>query len=591
MLNKTNLRYLREAFKQFYFFAPRRQTLIFILMLLQGMTAGIGLLFIIPLLQLIGFDMGQSVNNGIANAAQQIFAFLNIDIKLENILLSYVIIISIIATLRYRLSVMSSAVQQTYITFLRTRLYNALLNTHWQFIVQNKMSDFNHCLSAQVQAIGHASHLMLTFLNQSVLALIMLALTFLLSWQMTLLAMFFALLLLLVLRPFNRMLYRSGHAELTNYKTIFQMLGEQLGSLKMIKSYASEARHAEQIAQTSLQLETQQLKLTRITAMTQWVFMVASVISFSLFFYVALQLLSIPLATIFLLLVVYSRLLPQISGLQRTYQQLTHKLPAFKDVWDMQRHCEDNREHSAPAQESPLLMREIRLEAVQYCYPNKTRPVFDRLSLTIAKNQTSALVGESGAGKSTLADLIAGLIPPTAGHIYCDDTLLNDQQRLNWRGKIAYVTQEVYLFHDSVRANLSWVAKQSPDDAKLWEALEHAAAAQFVAKLPNGLDTVIGDRGIRLSGGERQRLALARALLAEPQVLILDEATSALDRKNEQHLQKAIDNFHGKLTIIIISHRLSTLEHADKVVLLDNGEIRQFDGMREFRQFYDRHTH
>ncbi len=177
------------------------------------------------------------------------------------------------------------------------------------------------------------------------------------------------------------------------------------------------------------------------------------------------------------------------------------------------------------------------------------------------------MTGPSGAGKSTLADLIAGLLIPTSGTISCDDISLEGEIRSAWRKNIAYITQEVYLFHDTIRHNLSWV-KKDVSDTTIWKMLESAAAAEFVTRLPQGLDTVIGDRGIRLSGGERQRLALARALLSQPQLLILDEATSALDHENERKIQQALEQLQGKLTIIIIAHRKTSIEHVDHLVEL-----------------------
>ncbi len=572
-MNETHTARLWKAFKDFYRFAPKQQSLIFALMLIQGVTAGVGLLFIIPLLQIVGFDVGfsngdGSTSVGLSDTANRAFEALGLEVNLVNVLFSYVLIVSIFASLRYQLTVMSTSVQQGYIGFLRDKLYRSLLHSRWQFIVQNKMSDFTHCLSGQVQSIGHASNLMLSFLSQLLLTLVMVGLAFLLSWKMTLLAVGCAAVLLTLLLPFNRIIYGSGKTQLMSYKLIFQMLTEQLGSLKMIKSYASESYHANQMQQVSEALEAQQVKFSRMTATTQWVYMVGAVIAFSLFFYVAQAVLAIPLATILLLLVFFSRLLPQISGLQRTYQQLLHKVPAFNDVSEMMRACDEAKEPVDPQMPCPILTREIRLEGICYRYPDKVQPVFENLSVQIDKNQTVALVGHSGVGKSTLVDLIAGLLEPDRGTLYCDDIALEGENRLAWRQQVAYVTQEVYLFHDSVRANLSWVSSKPVADDDLWRVLKLTAAEDFVMRLPLGLDTVIGDRGIRLSGGERQRLALARALLAEPQLLILDEATSALDHENEQKIQLALEQLQGKLTILIIAHRETTIAHADKCIEL-----------------------
>ena len=559
---------LWRAFKDFYSFSPAQQSIILTLMLTQGITAGVGLLLIIPLLQLVGFDMGGTGSAGISDAVSQVFELLKVDLTLFNVLLSYVLIVSLIASLRYRLAVMTSQVQQAYISTLRNTLYRSLLHSRWQFIVENKMSDFTHSLSGQVQSIGHASNLMLSILSQLVLTLVMVSLGLLLSWKMTLLAVGFVGILLVLLLPFNRLIYGSGQSQLVSFKSLFQMLTEQLGSIKMIKSYASENYYAQQMKLVSDALEAQQLKFTRINARSQWVYMVGGVGAFSLFFYVGQAVLTIPLSTILLLLVIFSRLLPQVSGLQKTYQQLLYQVPAFNDVSDMLHVCEQAKEPFNPELACPIFNQCIQVQGIGYQHPKKYHPVFEDLSFKIDKNQTLALIGPSGAGKSTLADLIAGLLEPDQGMIYCDDVALEGDLLIAWRQRVAYVTQEVYLFHDTIRANLSWVSSEPVTDIDLWRVLKLAAVDNFVEQLPDGLNSVIGDRGIKLSGGERQRIALARALLSDPQLLILDEATSALDNENEQQIQQALEKLHGKLTIVIIAHRETTITHADKRIEL-----------------------
>jgi ATP-binding cassette subfamily C protein len=180
-------------------------------------------------------------------------------------------------------------------------------------------------------------------------------------------------------------------------------------------------------------------------------------------------------------------------------------------------------------------------------------------------------MGASGAGKSTLADVLMGLLVPDAGEMSVNGDPIRGSRRLTWRRSVAYVPQETFLFHDTIRHNLLWGNPKACDDA-LHQALKKAAA-DFVFRLPQGLDTVVGDGGIRLSGGERQRIALARALLKQPSLLILDEATSALDLENEARVRQAIETLHGDMTVVIIGHRLPTLEHADQVVVLDQGRV------------------
>jgi ATP-binding cassette subfamily C protein len=165
-----------------------------------------------------------------------------------------------------------------------------------------------------------------------------------------------------------------------------------------------------------------------------------------------------------------------------------------------------------------------------------------------------------------------GLVAPTDGTIFIDGRPLAGELVYNWRSSIGYVPQETFLFHDTIRGNLQLV-RPNAEEGELWEALRHAAADTFVAAFPDGLDTVVGDRGVRLSGGERQRIALARALLRKPTVLILDEATSSLDTENERRILDAIEGLHGELTMVVIAHRLSTIRRADSIVVLEQGRI------------------
>lgn len=183
------------------------------------------------------------------------------------------------------------------------------------------------------------------------------------------------------------------------------------------------------------------------------------------------------------------------------------------------------------------------------------------------KHSMVAFVGESGAGKTTLSRIISGLIQPTAGEILIDGA----SQEL--RRLVGYVPQENYLFNGTIRDNLS-LQTSTTSEANIWSALEKASALDFVWALPKKLETIVGERGIKLSGGERQRLAIARALIIEPEILVLDEATSFLDYKNENHIQNSISKLHGKITMIVIAHRFSTIRQADTIYVLEKGKIK-----------------
>lgn len=220
---------------------------------------------------------------------------------------------------------------------------------------------------------------------------------------------------------------------------------------------------------------------------------------------------------------------------------------------------------------APLVFNQaIRLEGLTFQYPRAKAPVLEGFSLTIPKNQAVGIVGETGSGKSTLVDVILGLHTPQSGQIWVDDIVLTPERLPAWRNLIGYVPQDIYLIDDTIAANIAFgVPPKAVDQARLREVCQTAQILDFIERdLPQGLATTVGERGVRLSGGQRQRLGLARALYHRPELLVLDEATSALDHETETAVMDAIRQLQGRITMVIIAHRLSTLETCDHVVRL-----------------------
>jgi ATP-binding cassette subfamily C protein len=229
-----------------------------------------------------------------------------------------------------------------------------------------------------------------------------------------------------------------------------------------------------------------------------------------------------------------------------------------------------------PSASQPLVFQHrLRLEQITFQYPSATAPVLNNFSVVITKNESVGIAGASGSGKSTLVDLILGLHAPQSGVIRVDDEPLTGKHLDAWRRLIGYVPQDIYLLDDTIEANIAFgVEPQQMDAAALREAALGAQILDFIEKeLPQGMQTSVGERGVRLSGGQRQRIGLARALYHRPQVLILDEATSALDHQTELAVMETIHRLQGTLTIITIAHRLSTLERCDRIIRLEKGKI------------------
>lgn len=236
--------------------------------------------------------------------------------------------------------------------------------------------------------------------------------------------------------------------------------------------------------------------------------------------------------------------------------------------------------------------REIELRGLTYQYGGVERPAVDGVSLTITKGQSVAFVGQSGAGKTTIVDVMLGLLSPTKGAIYVDGVDVASQLA-GWQRKLGYIPQQIYLADDTVRRNIAFgVDDAEIDDKRIWEALEGAQLASFIRTLPEGLNTVVGERGVRLSGGQRQRIGIARCLYGDSEILIMDEATSALDNETEQGVVQAIEKLTGTKTIIVIAHRLSTVAKCQRLFFMNEGRVvdsgtfsQLLEKNRDFAQF------
>jgi ABC-type multidrug transport system fused ATPase/permease subunit len=312
---------------------------------------------------------------------------------------------------------------------------------------------------------------------------------------------------------------------------------------------------------------------------SQLYFKVASAVLIALFIFIAVNMFGAKTGQLLLIIIISSRIWPRVASIQNSLEQLSTNLPAFTAVKEFQIACQQAKEYRLEEKLNCKLVPikgKIECKNVVFSYDrnNLNSYALDNINIEIPLNQMTAIVGHSGAGKSTLVDLLIGLNRPVQGEIFIDGVLLTSENLLSLRRHVSYVPQEPFLFNTSIKENLQLVLPDSSEE-QMWEALDFAAAADFVKKLPGGLNTIIGDRGVRLSGGERQRLVLARALLRKPSILVLDEATSALDTDNEEKIQEAVSKLKGKMTIIVIAHRLSTIRNADQVVVLDHGKIIQ----------------
>ena len=357
---------------------------------------------------------------------------------------------------------------------------------------------------------------------------------------------------------------RSAHAAMTEF----------LGGLKLAKSEATESRHVRDFTRAFAGLRRRQLDFTRTTAAARAIFNLGAVAALAALAWIGARYAGLNTPELAVMALIAVRVLPVLLRLQQDAQQLAHVLPAWENAVATEAALRGAAEPPAPPGTAPLpLTRGLSVRGVTFAWPAAPDPpALAGVRLDVPAHSLVAVTGPSGAGKTTLADLLLGLIEPDAGEIRVDGVALRGPARRRWRSSVACVPQDPHLFHETLRANLLR-GRPEATEPELWRALRLAAADDFAAALPDGLETVAGDRGGRLSGGQRQRIVLARALLRYPALLLLDEATGQLDADTELRLLETLRSLRPRTTIVAVTHRPAVLEAADRVVVLEAGRV------------------
>lgn len=487
----------------------------------------------------------------------------------------FVVLVAGQAVLGYWRSVASQRLVQRIAERLRHDLFAAFAHARWDAIAARPLADVSQALGFGIGRCVSAASALLGLVQGTILGVIYLGLAALVSWPMALFAVGIGALLFAALHPLRRAGTRYGH-ELTGVLRGQEQISRQfLNGIRLAKVLTAEDRFIERYDRHIGAARANAERFAAVTARAGLLFQIGIAAAAALFVYIAIARFALGLGELAALLLVFARLAPRFRAMQDQGQQLLANAPAADDYLALlgQYSAAREAEPATAAEAAPSLRHEIELRAVSVAYPEAPAPALDRVSVRIAAGQITALAGPSGAGKSTLADLVMGLTVPSDGEILIDGTGLAPATRRSWRGRVACVPQDVLLFDASLRDNLL-LAVPGASDAALWHALERAQIASLVRTLPDGLETPVGERGTRFSGGERQRIAIARALVAEPELIIFDEPVSALDLANQREIANSIAALRdGRLTVLVIAHQPDLLAIADAVITLAAGRV------------------
>ena len=541
----------------------------FTLITLKSLSAGLTFLMIIPLLELVGLSV---LGNHPSTHARfhDLFNFFHIPETLVGVLSLFTIMLCSSAGIAYLEQHASTRLQQRYNQFLRTHLQRSLLCSSWSFLRSQKKSDLVHLVITETHQLALCNHQLLILINQLFLIGVNTTIAFFLSWSMTLFAVGSATFLFALMFPLHRNTVNAGEKHLQINQELHQVISQQLYGIKSIKGSGFEPLSVAAFEKTGQTLEKLSTQLHMGVARNRLFNTTGSAIAFSLLLYVALEIFGIPIQQLTLLLIIYARILPLVSNARQIYQRVLHQVPAYQHITELLKKTAQHQESIDTSIRIPF-EQEIRGHKVSFNYPHSNKKIIQGMNFQLKKNTSTLVLGPSGVGKTTLVDLICGLAEPTAGEIYIDKQLLTPTNAHAWRKQIAYITQDIFLFNATIRENLLWFSTETAE-AELYYALE-LASADFVYHLPAGLDTQLGDNGVTLSGGERQRLALARAILQKPQLLILDESTNSLDGERAQHIQHTLALLKGMMTIVMISHQPVNMAMIDQVIRLESEPV------------------
>lgn len=452
------------------------------------------------------------------------------------------------------------------------RGYEFYLNADTAVVQRSITSDVNN-MYALILAL-------LQLLSDGVVSLFIVGYCFLSNGAMTvLLAVVLIVLMVLIKKVLKPIMYKAGKDNQDYYSSLFKWISQTVQGIKEVKVNGKEQYFVSEYKRCGkgyVEAVQKYSLYNNIPKLLMETACVAAMMGYMIFQVASGESADNMLSVMATLAAAAFVLLPAVNRINNQINSIAYFEPFFMGVSDnLQDEIQGDKvdlSFATDEEEKLPVAKSIELRDITYAYPGTEKLIFDHADMTIPIGSSVGIVGTSGAGKSTVVDILLGLLETKSGVVYADGTDVKQNYR-KWLKNIGYIPQMIFMLDDTIRSNVAFgVPKDKIDEDRLWEVLREAQLDEFVKTLPEGLDTGIGERGIRLSGGQRQRIGIARALYHDPEVLVLDEATSALDNDTEAAIMESINRLHGKKTLIIIAHRLQTIEKCDLVYRVENGK-------------------
>ena len=557
-------------------YAGRRGIVAVLFVALGATLEGLSLALIVPLLAIV---TGAGTSFGrleiAAAAAFRLFGIATPFGRLALLLALFGAVMILRAIVIYIRDTTVADLQSGFVEAQRLRIAERLAAAPWDRVARLRHARITHVMSADIQRVGMAANFMLQSIVAASMLLAQCVLVFLLAPALALVALAVLVFGGVMVVPLIRRAYGLGGIVTGANLNLLNLTGQFLDGLKLAISQNLQAGFLAEFRQTVGELRRRRVQYLRQQTNSRLVLATLSALAGGLLVLIGFGVFQVAPPTLIVLLLVIGRMSGPVGQLQLGAQQLAHALPACKAVRDLERELtaiphEPHVHADLPAlREGPAVFENVAFLHAAGEDGGQARGIRG-LNLTIAPHEFLGVSGPSGAGKTTFADLLVGLFPPQQGRITVGGVELQGAALTAWRDRIGYISQDPFLFHDTVRRNLAWANPQA-SEADMWAALALAGADTLVRRMEQGPETIVGQRGTLVSGGERQRLALARAILRKPQLLVMDEATSAIDVAGEREILAHLRALDPRPTIVMIAHRAESLALCDRIVRLEAG--------------------
>lgn len=547
---------------------PWRSAVMLVCLLFAGVSESIGIATLLPFLNIIvgGVDHGSRFSEMIGNI------FAAFDFKPTIGLLLIIMVTGILLKSGFKLLAMKQVGYTVayVVTELRFSLLRSVLKARWDHFIKHPIGIFTNAISTEAVRLSDGYRFSCLILSEAIQVLFYLIISLFISWQVTLVALFVGLVIIFILIPLVKKSRRAGLSQTGLFQSLLVRLTELLNGIKPIKAMAREKDLGPLLQSEAndlkIALQQQVLSIEALKTLQEPVLIVF--MALGIYFIVTYW--NVPMSNLLIMALLFQRSVFTMGKLQKQYQAMAVCESAF---WSFNKTMKEVEAASEilSGEIPPNFEDRIDIKNLRFSYGD--RNVINNVSFTVSFGKLTVITGPSGAGKTTIVDILTGLLTPQGGDVYLDGISLKEIDLLKWRHMIGYVPQEMFLFHESVRDNIT-LGDRSIPDADIEDALKKAYAWDFVTALPHGWDTTVGERGGRISGGQRQRIAIARALVRKPKLLILDEVTTALDPETEKAVCSSMAGLKGETAVLAISHQPSIISIADVVYRIENGRVR-----------------